>query len=60
MIRNLYHPKKEEKDSFAILKSKYKNARSSSVFCEFLENFEAKSQKTVFFESEKMVVSSPF
>ena len=42
------------------MKFKYKILGSSSVFVINFVEIRAKDMKTVFFESEKMVVSSPF
>ena len=42
------------------LKFKHQNSSSSSVFVINFVEIMAKDMKTVFFESEKMVVSSPF
>ena len=60
MNKNLYNPIKEQKVSFALLTLKHRNLSSSSVFATNFDEIRAKDMKTVFFESEKMVVSSPF
>ena len=52
--------KKRKKPPLPTLKFKHQNSSSSSVFVINFVEIRAKDMKTVFIESEKMLVSSPF